>query len=151
MSGISGCRILPKRVLRWRRLIWPLLYKLLQNDTKARQLTGYYKTGRNTVKDARYIYLTAVHFPDDLKSLGQESVEALLKPLKQGNFTTASAGNALLALNAVGRSDSDNDILFNGENIREKGFACFPLDASVKELEVASDRPFYYVISENGF
>lgn len=126
-------------------------YKLLQNDTKARQLTGYYKTGRNTVKDARYIYLTAVHFPDDLKSLGQESVEALLKPLKQGNFTTASAGNALLALNAVGRSDSDNDILFNGVKYQGKGFARFPLDASVKELEVASDRPFYYVISENGF
>lgn len=126
-------------------------YQLLQNETKARQWLGKYEFGKNDVDNARYIYLMAKHFPDDFKNLQKSSIEALLKPLKNGNFTTISSAYSLLALNALGQNESDNNITFNGKKYEGEGFAKMPLSSEVKELEVISDKPFYYVLNEQGF
>lgn len=122
--------------------------KLLQNDAKARELSGFYKFGGNGVDDARYIYLAAVHFPDDLKKLGQKSVEALLEPLKTGNFTTIQSAYSLLALNAFGQKQDDGDILFNGQKAEEGKMA---FDPSVEKLTVSAKEPFFYVVKQQGY
>lgn len=125
--------------------------KLLQNEEKARELIGYYQLDDDDVENARYIYLTALHFPEEAKALKQENVEALLKPLKKANFTTAQSAWSLLALNASGLSRKDDGILFNGKKYEGDGFARQPVDASVKQLDIRSDDPFYYVISQQGY
>lgn len=126
-------------------------YKLLQNEDKARKLLGNYKFGKNSIDDARYAYLMATHFPEDFVGLQQKTIEALLKPLKNGNFTTISSATSLLALNAIGQSQDDENVAFNGKKYEGKGFASLPLDASVGELVVSSEKPFYYVINQQGF
>ncbi|MDR1694064.1 MAG: alpha-2-macroglobulin [Lactobacillaceae bacterium] len=125
-------------------------YKMLKNETKARALLGRYKLGKDNIEDARYIYLMAAYFNDDFKDLGQKAVQALLDPLKSGNFTTNSAAYSLLALTAYDLS-ADKDIVFVGKEPVYTPFAEVGVSSEDKVLEISSPKSFFYVVSEQGF
>lgn len=125
-------------------------YHLLKNDVKARGLLGKYKLGKDNISDARYIYLMATHFNEDFKDLGQKSVQALLDPLKSGNFTTNSASYSLLALAAYDMSN-DKLIAFSGKEPGYTPFATVGVSEQDKLLEISSPQSFFYVVSEQGF
>lgn len=126
-------------------------YEMLKNDVKARGLLGgKYKFGKNSVADARYIYLIATYFNDDFKDLGQKPAQSLLEPLKTKNFTTNSAAYSLLALTAYDLN-ADKDIIFAGKSAEYTPFAKVDVSAEDKILEIRSPESFFYVVSEQGF
>lgn len=125
--------------------------KLLKNEERARELLGSYKFGKNgDTDDARYIYLMETYFAEDFKALGQKPVQALLKPLKSKNFTTNSAAYSLLALSSYDLS-SDRDITFVGKEAVYGTFAKIDVSEKDKVLEIKSEKPFFYVVSEQGY
>lgn len=126
-------------------------YKMLQNEKLADKPAGKYKNGKNEILNAMNIYLLASHFPQKMKMLDKKSIEELIEPLKDGNFTTYSAGWSVLALNAFESKISDKNIKFSEFVPEYTPFPTVAYNPQTKDLRVSSDQPFYYVNSQLGF
>ncbi len=58
-------------------------------------------------RSAQYIYLLALHFPDRIKTLRGDDLMALADPIMDGDYTTISSAQAILALDGYGRIIKD--------------------------------------------
>lgn len=127
-------------------------YRLLQDKSRADSLISGYKTGRSQIDDARYVYLLANHFPEKFRSVSKPVLEALLKPLQQGEYNTISSAYSILALNAFSRDrNADKAISFAGKTADNTLFAAVDVTPADKELKITADRPFYYTVRQQGF
>jgi len=126
-------------------------YKLLQNDPKARTLSGHYQSRGLLAEDAMNVYLNATYFAKDFKTLRKQEIEALLKPLARGDFTTDSAAWSILALNAFNTAQVDQGIRFSEGTANETPFPTVAFTPQSQNLTVSSDAPFYYVVTQQGF
>jgi len=105
-------------------------YALLKNQKQADALIGrfhlagakmqaeddyYNELGR----DAEYLDLLALHFPERLRKLSEEDLMALARPIMDGEYNTISAAQAILALDAYGRAVSGRDNALGGLEIDE--------------------------------
>ncbi len=90
-------------------------YALLKNQHQADTLIGRFKfTGapmqteddfyNDLGRDSVYLDLLAHHFPDRLRRLHDDDLMALAKPIMDGEYTTLSAAQAMLALDDYGRA-----------------------------------------------
>lgn len=128
-------------------------YALLQDNAKARSLAGQYKYGASgdIADDAANIYLMASYFPNDFGALREDNVKTLLKPLNSGAFNTISSAYAVLALNAFSNEEDDKNIHFSGSQPQYTPFPTVDFNASSQGLTVTSEKPFYYVVAQQGF
>ncbi len=126
-------------------------YKLLQDEKHASLLFGQYEDTSNATANAMNIYLTAKHFPEKMKTLTKNSVEQLLKPLSEGNFTTYSAGWSVLALNAFNQMEKDKEIEFSPLKSKADPFPTMYYTPETKNIKVSAPYPFYYVNAQQGF
>lgn len=129
-------------------------YKLLKNDAKADEIIGRYKLGKDEIKDSRYLFLTAEHFPGEFTKIKDRGIDILLDPLKKGRFNSISSAYAVLALNAYPSSkQADTQIRFSAGTPSYGEFAAldFSQTAPEKTLTIESPRPFYYTITQQGF
>lgn len=126
-------------------------YRILQDEPKAVKLFSGYKDSMYPVENAMHLYLMAIHFPDQLKALGQETVKTMLKPLSSGNFTTDMAAWSVLSLNAFNVAESDKEISFTGAEPEYIPFPTVSFTPQTKSLSVKSGNPFYYVVTQQGF
>ena len=127
-------------------------YKLLQNEPKALAVLGQYRASDNYLDNVRYAYLTAEIFPDQFAGNAEKNIKLLLNPLERGFYTTWSAAYSILALNAfAGEPGSDKNIVFEGKEGNYGLFANLPLMAGEDRLTVVSDKPFYYVVRQQGY
>ncbi len=58
-------------------------------------------------RSAQYIYLLSLHFPERLRALSGDDLMALADPIMNGEYTTVSSAQAILALDAYGRVMKD--------------------------------------------
>jgi uncharacterized repeat protein (TIGR01451 family) len=90
-------------------------YALLKNQHQADALIGRFQlTGApmqaeddfydDLGRDSAYIDLLAHHFPERLHRLHDDDLMALAKPIMDGEYTTLSAAQAILALDDYGRA-----------------------------------------------
>lgn len=126
-------------------------YMLLQDAKKALPLAGQYKNTKDAADNAVNIYLLATHFPEKLKTLDKESIETLLEPLKNADFTTYSASWSVLALNAFNNFTDNKNIKFSEFETFYNPFPTVAYTPQTKELTVSSVEPFYYVNTQQGF
>lgn len=127
-------------------------YKLLQNEAKARSLSGQYRFGgEDPANDAAAVYLQASYFPEDFKTSSAKDVKQLLRPLETGNFNTISSAFSILALNAFDASEADKQIRFSAGEVSDTPFPTVPFSPVVKELKMTSDNPFFYAVRQQGF
>lgn len=129
-------------------------YKLLGNEEKALQILGDYKLGSDTVKDARYLYLLASHFPKQFLNVKEKGVEILLEPLKNGHMNSLSSSFSILALSAYPSSkEDDKNILFSKGQAAYGDFAMLNFsDLNPDEpLTITSPKAFYYTVTNQGF
>lgn len=126
-------------------------YMLLQDAKKALPLAGQYKNTKDAAGNAVNIYLLATHFPEKLKTLDKESIETLLEPLKNADFTTYSASWSVLALNAFNNFADNKNIKFSEFETFYNPFPTVAYTPQTKELTVSSAEPFYYVNTQQGF
>ncbi len=127
-------------------------YKLLQDNKKAESLADMYKNGENVADNALNSYLIAEHFPEIFAEIKANQVQFLLQQLANGNWTTASAAWATLALNALDANNNKQEILFNGQKAeQQKPFPRVDFTPQSKSVTVSSNKPFYYTVSQLGF
>ena len=129
-------------------------YKLLGNEEKASDILGAYKLGSDVVQDARYIYLTALHFKDEFSKIKEQGIDILLRPLKNGQMNSISSAYSVLALSAYpAEHDTDKNILFSKPGAVYGDFATFNF-ANIQpneSVKITSSTPFYYTITNQGF
>jgi len=96
-------------------------YALLQNQDEADALLGKFHLRADRIRSypwwddfddeldrsAEYIYLLSQHFPKRIKSVTGDDLQALADPIMDGDYTTISAAQAILALQAYGRLMKD--------------------------------------------
>ncbi len=139
----------------WRNRLGALFmaasYKLLQDDVKARSLSGRYQKadGEGFERQAMDIYLRALYFPDLFDE--EKDVKKLLKFLGNGNFTTNSAAFSILALNAFQPEGAEGQIRFSQFSPELTPFPHVGFNPQTEKLEVSSDKPFYYTVVQQGF
>lgn len=129
-------------------------YKLLGNAEKAAQIMGSYKLGSDVVQDARYIYLTAMHFEAEFAKIREEGIEILLTPLKEGNMNSISSAYSILALSAYpGDKQADKNIRFSEPGAVYGDFVTFNFAGlnSKTPLTLTAPIPFYYTVTNQGF
>lgn len=126
-------------------------YKMLQDEKRAGNLAGMYKNRDNATESAINLYLLAKHFPEKMRKLDKESVETLLEPLSDGNFTTYSAGWSVLALNAFNSQEADKKIKFSQFTPVYTPFPTVNYLPQTKDLSVSAPQAFYYANSQQGF
>jgi len=129
-------------------------YSMLKNGQKAQEILGYYKLGQNDLDDARHIYLLANYFPNSLKSIELESVESLLRPLKEDRYNSINSAYAVLALAAYNTTEQDDkNIKFSVDGATYDTFARLDIAnlALTTPVDISSNKPFYYVVTQQGF
>lgn len=126
-------------------------YKMLHNEAKAASLYGKYQYDGDNRYNAINTYLSATHFPDRFDGTNRESIEKLLEPIQSGNLTTDTAAWSTLALNAMFRDINDNGIRFSGARTQDNPFPTADFSHQAPDLTVTSDRPFFYVVTQQGF
>lgn len=126
-------------------------YKLLQDQKQAKRLFGKYQDRGHETETAMNMYLNALHFSDNTKTLEKASLQKLLNRLSSGNFTTSSAAWSVLALNAIGNDTDKKDIKFSSLEPTYTPFPTVSFEPQTKDLTVRSDKPFYYVVAQQGF
>ena len=86
-------------------------YQLLKQQSPAESLMGDLKLGVTVVpdyayfydglvRDAQLLYLLARHFPERVKKIKGDDLQALVKPVSQGHYNTLSSAYTILALDA---------------------------------------------------
>ncbi|HEX4141364.1 MAG TPA: alpha-2-macroglobulin [Candidatus Methylacidiphilales bacterium] len=58
-------------------------------------------------RNSRYIYLLSLHFPERIKSITADDLQTLADPIMDGDYTTLSSAQAIIALEAYGRMMQD--------------------------------------------
>ena len=58
-------------------------------------------------RSAQYIYLLSLNFPERIKGITSDDLTALADPIMDGDYTTISSAQAILALQAYGRVTQD--------------------------------------------
>jgi uncharacterized protein YfaS (alpha-2-macroglobulin family) len=129
-------------------------YSLLKDNNKANDIVGSYESGKNNLDDYINISIMANHFPNEFKKIREKSIDILLEPLKTNTMNSLSSSLATLALSAYPyNKEDDKNIKFSAGDSSFDGFAKSNLtDISNNEvLNVTSDKPFYYVLNQQGF
>ncbi len=94
-------------------------WSLLRKDDEAQRLIGAYRLGKHEPEescdfyqplgaDAQYIAVVARHFPDLLKQMSVEDLQALTAPIGRGEFNTLSAAYAVMALKSLSQQIAAN-------------------------------------------
>lgn len=68
------------------------------------QTADYQEYYDGAIRDAQLLYILAHHFPDRLRRLRAEEIEALIEPIFRGHYNTLSSAYTILALDAYVRS-----------------------------------------------
>jgi uncharacterized protein YfaS (alpha-2-macroglobulin family) len=117
-------------------------------------------------RSAEYVYLLSLNFPKRIKSLTSDDLQALADPIMDGDYTTISAAQAILALQAYGRMMKDKmvpgaveiDQLANKALTKldvTPGFypeAKFEGDADTLVFKSTADVPgLFYQVVQSGF
>jgi uncharacterized protein YfaS (alpha-2-macroglobulin family) len=96
-------------------------YALLKNQDEADALLGKFHLRADKLRacpwwddfdteldrSAEYVYLLSLNFPKRMRSLTSDDLQALADPIMDGDYTTISAAQAILALQAYGRAMQD--------------------------------------------
>ncbi|MCD4689688.1 MAG: alpha-2-macroglobulin family protein, partial [Desulfuromonadaceae bacterium] len=150
-------------------------YALLQMKNDAEQLISHYRLGESVEKgagvfhspltrDAQFVYLLAMHFPQQAAQLKGEALLKFIEPVFRGRYNTLSAAYTILALGAYGRLDDaplmkesvdfsaidgsgQEQILSAEANPLPR--AAFAVD-TVKVL-LAADGPLFHLLSQSGY
>lgn len=128
-------------------------YKLLQDENKASELAGLYQSNHR-LDDENVInaYLMTTHFDQNKKFSSKEQIAKLLELLNDGRFDTTSAAFALLTLNNMQDDTTDSQISFDGMTpIVNAPFATATFTPQTKEITASANKPFYYIVSQQGF
>ena len=106
-------------------------YALLKNQKQADAMIGRFHLAGASLqaeddyynelgRDAEYIDLLALHFPERLRKLSAADLMALARPIMDGDYTTLSAAQAVLALDAYGRTVGGKDNALASLSIDER-------------------------------
>ena len=150
-------------------------YKLLQNSDKARSIIdkfepssgGYYYNDydNTTVRNARYVYLVARHFPELMtQKKVKDIVDILIKNVEDKKFNTLNSAATILALYAYGEhvksKDEQIEILADGRPLsltknKYGHTAAYFMPSDVREFEIKTPGKdgvsLYYIITQHGF
>ncbi|MEK7389705.1 MAG: alpha-2-macroglobulin, partial [Elusimicrobiota bacterium] len=86
-------------------------YSMLHLKSQAEELIGGVKTGGpvasdwewfydESIHEAQYLYLLALHFPERLHQLEADAILRLVEPLMRGNYNSLSAAYSIMALDS---------------------------------------------------
>ncbi len=151
-------------------------YKLLKKDGEANRLISAYKLnydkhqGLNDFHnvltlDAQHIYLLSKHFENKARDLDEKLILGLTEKIHRGEYNTISSAYAILALGAYSKAQLDKygeaEVEFSAlsDDSSEKSvleamispFANADYSVETNELQIDSDKPFFYTNVQSGF
>lgn len=145
-------------------------YRLMKEDSLSSGLYGKFdpKMARDDsdiflgsmAGDAMDIYLTARHFPEKLKDIGDERLNSIIEPVLSGSYHTFEAAWAVLALGAWAGQGEAASVEISA--LSEKGEARkldivndpFPsamIGTDISSLDIKSGGRIFYSASQSGY
>lgn len=148
-------------------------YQLLKSYNEANQLISQYQSHIDpalvtdfydqSISDAQYLYLLALHFPERLNQVGDKLVTQLVQAINTGEVNTVLSGYVSLALGAYDK-DTNNKSIFSMTqtlvNNQEKnipaeqaGYQKLILDDKVKQITFNNPQKqtIFYQLIQAGF
>lgn len=151
-------------------------YKLLKQDSQAEtiisgtqlgdaQETDYANYYDNLVRDAQYLYIVSLHFPEHLESIAGDGILHIVKPIMENRFNTISSAYTILALDAytrvAGAPKPDNLAMSEslpGGKYRELKvpsglFPAVDFSDAAEQIRIASKSSYntFYQVTQAGF
>ncbi|HYM59470.1 MAG TPA: alpha-2-macroglobulin family protein, partial [Thermoanaerobaculia bacterium] len=150
------------QMLKQERLASNLIAGSRLGDPQTANYDEYYD---GLTRDAQLLYILARHFPDRLRKLGGNEINAIVDPLKAGHYDTLSSAYVILALDAYARSVGVQDtgklsILETGRDGKSHElplpaglFPRVPVSDQAARVEFGSTGDFnaFYLLTQAGF